>query len=105
MKFLGSFPHEVLHFHFVLGPASYVDCHAKGLYLLEIEVTQHDETAEILIIQPFTEVNGKEHVKAAYRHPAYLTYMQSASCEMTDLMNHSWNQDCQDKYQKPQICR
>ena len=61
MTFLGSFAYEVLHFHFALGPASYVDCHAKGLYLLEIEeVTQYDETAEILIIQPFTEVNGKE---------------------------------------------
>ena len=25
---------------------------------------------------------GKEHVKAVYCHPAYLTYMQSTSCEM-----------------------
>ena len=25
---------------------------------------------------------GKEYVKAAYCHPAYLTYMQSISCEM-----------------------
>ena len=25
---------------------------------------------------------GKEYVKALYRHPAYLTYMQSTSCEM-----------------------
>ena len=25
---------------------------------------------------------GKEYVKAAYCHPAYLTYMQSTSCEM-----------------------
>ena len=25
---------------------------------------------------------GKEYVKAVYYHPAYLTYMQSASCEM-----------------------
>ena len=24
---------------------------------------------------------GKEYVKAVYCHPAYLTYMQSASCE------------------------
>ena len=27
---------------------------------------------------------GKEYVKAAYCHPAYLTYMQSTSCEMLD---------------------
>ena len=26
--------------------------------------------------------SGKEYVKAAYCHPAYLTYMQSISCEM-----------------------
>ena len=28
----------------------------------------------------------KEHVKAVYCHPAYLTYMQSTSCEMLDWM-------------------
>ena len=27
---------------------------------------------------------GKEYVKAVYCHPAYLTYMQSTSCEMLD---------------------
>ena len=26
--------------------------------------------------------SGKEYVKAVYCHPAYLTYMQSTSCEM-----------------------
>ena len=25
---------------------------------------------------------GKEYIKAVYCHPAYLTYMQSTSCEM-----------------------
>ena len=25
---------------------------------------------------------GKEYVKAVYCHPAYLTYIQSTSCEM-----------------------
>ena len=29
-----------------------------------------------------------EYVKAVYCHPAYLTYMQSTSCEMLDWMNH-----------------
>ena len=29
---------------------------------------------------------GKEYVKAVYCHPAYLTYMQSASCEMPGWM-------------------
>ena len=31
---------------------------------------------------------GKEYVKAVYCHPAYLTYMQSKSCEMLDWMKH-----------------
>ena len=26
--------------------------------------------------------SGKEYIKAIYCHPAYLTYMQSTSCEM-----------------------
>ena len=31
---------------------------------------------------------GKEYVKAVYCHRAYLTYMQSTSCEMPGWMNH-----------------
>ena len=31
---------------------------------------------------------GKEYVKAAYCHPAYLTYMQSTSCKMLGWMKH-----------------
>ena len=31
---------------------------------------------------------GKEHVKAVYCHPAYLTYMKSTSCEMLGWMKH-----------------
>ena len=30
--------------------------------------------------------SGKEYVKAVYCHPAYLTYIQSTSCEMPDWM-------------------
>ena len=43
--------------------------------------------------------SGKEYVKAVYCHTAYLTYMQSTSCEMPDLMKQSWNQDFREKYQ------
>ena len=32
--------------------------------------------------------SGKEYVKAVYCHPAYLTCMQSTSCEMPDWMKH-----------------
>ena len=31
---------------------------------------------------------GKDCVKAVDRHPTYLTYMQSTSCEMPGWMNH-----------------
>ena len=31
---------------------------------------------------------GKEYVKDVYCHPAYLTYMQSTSCEMPGQMKH-----------------
>ena len=37
--------------------------------------------------------SGKESFKAIYCHPAYLTYMQTTSCEMLGWMQHSWNQD------------
>ena len=30
----------------------------------------------------------KEYIKAIYCHPAYLTYMQSALCEIPSWMNH-----------------
>ena len=31
---------------------------------------------------------GKEYVKAVYCHPAYLTFMQSTSCEMPGWVKH-----------------
>ena len=42
---------------------------------------------------------GKDYVKAVYCHHAYLTYMQSTSCEILGWMKPSWNQDFQEKYQ------
>ena len=32
--------------------------------------------------------SGKEYIKAVYCHPAYLTSMQSTSCEMLGWMKH-----------------
>jgi len=31
---------------------------------------------------------GKQYIEAVYCHPAYLTYMQSTSCEMPGWMKH-----------------
>ena len=47
---------------------------------------------------------GKENIKAVYCHSAYLTYMQSTSCEMLGWnqdwnQESSWNQDCWEKCQ------
>ena len=32
--------------------------------------------------------SGKEYIKAAYCHPAYLTYMQNTSCKIPGWMKH-----------------
>ena len=31
---------------------------------------------------------GKEYIKAVYCHPAYLTYIQTTSCEMLGWIKH-----------------
>ena len=38
--------------------------------------------------QPTGSKLGREYIKAVYCHSAYLTYMQSASCEMPGWMKH-----------------
>ena len=42
----------------------------------------------MLLCQQTGSKVGKEYVKAVYCHPAYLTYMQSISCEMPGWMKH-----------------
>ena len=41
---------------------------------------------------------GKEYKKTAYCHPAYLTYMQSTSCERPGWKKHK-QEYCPEKYQ------
>ena len=43
---------------------------------------------ELDVEQQIASKLEKEYVKAVYYHPAYLTYMQSTSCEMLGWMNH-----------------
>ena len=38
--------------------------------------------------QPTDSKLGKEYEKAVYCYPAYLTSMQTTSCEMLDWMKH-----------------
>ena len=42
---------------------------------------------------------GKEYVKAVYCHHAYLTYMQSTSCEIPGWMKHKLESRLREKYQ------
>ena len=43
---------------------------------------------ELNVEQQTSSKLGKEYIKAVYCHPAYLTYMQSTSCEMLGWMRH-----------------
>ena len=43
---------------------------------------------ELDMEQQTSSISGKEYVKAVYCHPAYLTYMQNASCKMLGWMKH-----------------
>ena len=43
---------------------------------------------ELDMEQQTVSKSGKEHVKAVYCHPAYLTSMQSTSSKMPGWMNH-----------------
>ena len=56
----------------------------------QLEPDMEEQTGSIL---------EKEYIKALYCHPAYFTYMQNTPYEMPGWMKHSWNQDCQEKYQ------
>ena len=46
----------------------------------------------------------KEYYKALYCHPAYLTYMQSTSCDAPGWINHKLESRLTEKYQQPQFC-
>ena len=48
---------------------------------------------------------GKEFIKAVYCNLAYLTYMQSTSCEMPGWINHKLESRLLGEIYKTQICR
>ena len=55
---------------------------------LEKSVCRWKQQLELDMEQQTGSKVGKKYVKAIYCHPAYLTYMQSTSCEMLDWMKH-----------------
>ena len=56
--------------------------------LLKICMQVKKQQLELDLEQQTGSKSGKEYVKAAYCHPAYLTYMQSTSCEMPGWMKY-----------------
>ena len=59
-------------------PASWEICMQVKKQQLELDMEQQTGSKP-----------GKEYVKTVYCHPAYLTYMQSTSCEMSGWMKHT----------------
>ena len=58
-------------------PASWITCIQVKKQQLELNMEQQTGSK-----------SGKEQVEAIYCHPAYLTYMQTTSCEMLGWMKH-----------------
>ena len=71
----------------------------------EICMQVRKQQLELDMEQQTGSKSRKKYIKAIYCHPTYLTFMQSTSWETRAGRSTSWNQDCQEKYQSPQICR
>ena len=54
----------------------------------EIWMQVKKQQLELNMEQQTGSKSGKEYIKAVYCHPAYLTYMQSTSCQMPGWMKH-----------------
>ena len=88
-----------------------VDCNKLWKILKEMEIPYHvtcllrictqvkKQQLEADMEQQTGSSFGKENIKAVYCHSAYLSYMQSTSCEMLGWRKHKLNQDCREKYQ------
>ena len=75
-------------------PASWEICMQVRKQQLELDMEQ--QTGSKL---------GKEYVKAVYCHLAYLTSMQSTSCEMPGWLKHKLESRLAGEISIPQICR
>ena len=62
-----------------MGIPDHLTCLLRNLYARQ-------ETTEPEMEQQTGSKSGKEYVKTVYCYPAYLTYMQSTSCEMPGWM-------------------
>ena len=67
-----------------IGIPEHLTCLLSNLYAGEDKKQQ----LELDMEQQTGSKLGKEYIKAVYCYPAYLTYMQSTSCEMLGWMKH-----------------
>ena len=65
-----------------MGIPDHLTCLLRNLYAGQEATTGTD------MEQQTVSKLGKEYIKAVYCHPAYLTSMQSTSCEMLGWMKH-----------------
>ena len=65
------------------------DGNNRLLYFLPKKLYAGQDATETDIEQLTGSKLGKESVKAVYCYPAYLTYLQSTSCEMLGWMKHN----------------
>ena len=75
-------------------PASWEICMQVRKQQLELDMEQQTGSK-----------SGKEYVKTVYCHPAYLTYMQSISCEMPGWMKHKLDSKLLEEISVTQIHR
>ena len=65
-----------------MGIPDHLTCLLRNLY------AGQEKQLKLDMEQSTGSKSGKEYIKAVYCHPAYLTYMQSTSCEMPSWMKH-----------------
>ena len=65
-----------------MGITDHLTCLLRNLYVVK------KQQLELDLVQWTDSKLGKEYLKALYCHLAYLTYMQSTSCEILGWMQH-----------------
>ena len=75
-----------------MGIPDYLTCLLRNLYAGQEATVQTGHGTDC-------SKSGKEYVKAVYCQPAYLTSMQSKSCEMLGWMTHTLESRLPGKYQ------
>ena len=75
-----------------MGIPDHLTCLLRNLYAGQ-------EATELDMEQQTGSKKEKEYVKAAYCHPAYLTYMQNVSWETLGWKKHKLESRLREKYQ------